>query len=297
LPIRELGDIDVAEVAVLGLGNMGSAVARALLNDGRHVVVWNRTATKCRPLASEGADVAPSPRSAVESAGVVIASVLDYRALRDALGEHPDLAGRTLINLSWGSTDEALELAELAATGGGDYLEGGVLCRPEAIGRPDGDILYSGSSDVLDEVRPLIAALGPTHYLGPDIEQANALALALGSIYYAGVVSFLEAVAYAERLAIPAEVVAPLIRIPLDLVASTVGASVDQIRRQDFTGSEASNAVHAAALASVSEAFGSAGIEHRLTDAVISYFDSAARLGLSDLEVGALLRVVLATGT
>jgi 3-hydroxyisobutyrate dehydrogenase-like beta-hydroxyacid dehydrogenase len=287
----------MAEVAVLGLGNMGSAVAHALLAAGRHAVVWNRTGARCGPLASEGADVAPTARSAVESAPVVIASVLDYRALQETLADRVDLAGRTLINLSWGTTEEARELAELVATQGGDYVEGGVLCRPEAIGSTTGDILYSGPSDLLDEARPLLGALGPVHFVGSDITRANALALALGSIFYAGVLSFLEAVAYAERLGVPVDVVAPLVRIPLNLAASTADASADQIKRQNFIGSEASNAVHSAALASVLQAFASAGIEHRLTDAMVSYFDSAARLGLDDLEVSALLRVVSATGT
>ena len=282
---------------MLGLGNLGSAVARAFLADGRHVVVWNRTGARCDPLASEGADVVLSPQSAVESAPVVIASVLDYGALQDALADPCDWAGRTLINLSWGTTEEARDLADLVSTQGGDYVEGGVLCRPEAIGGPTGDILYSGASDLVDKARPLLAALGPVHYLGADIMRANALALALGSIFYAGVLSFLEAVAYAERLGIVVDVVAPLVRIPLDLAAATAAASVEQIKRQDFVGSEASNAVHAAALASVSQAFASAGIEHRLTDAMVSYFDSAARLGLGDLEVSALLRVVSASGT
>jgi 3-hydroxyisobutyrate dehydrogenase-like beta-hydroxyacid dehydrogenase len=286
----------MAEVAVLGLGNMGSAVARALLAGGRQVVVWNRTSARSGPLASAGADVATNARSAVESAPVVIASVLDYGVLRETLADRVDLAGRTLINLCWGTTDEARELAELVSTQDGGYVEGGVLCRPEAIGGATGDILYSGPCDLIDRTRPLLGALGPVHFVGPDITRANALALALGSIFYAGVVSFLEAVAYAERLGVPVDVVAPLMRIPLNLAASTADASVEQIKRENFTGSEASNAVHAAALSSVSQAFASAGIEHRLTDAALSYFDSAVRLGLGDLEVGALLRFVSATG-
>jgi 3-hydroxyisobutyrate dehydrogenase-like beta-hydroxyacid dehydrogenase len=228
---------------------------------------------------------------------VVIASVLDYGALQETLADGADLAGRTLINLTWGTAEEALELAQRVSTQGGDYVEGGVLCRPEAIGSTTGDILYSGPSDLIDKARPLLGELGPVHFVGSDITRANALSLALGSIFYAGVLSFLEAVAYAERLGVPVDVMAPLVRIPLNLAASTADASVEQIKRENFIGSEATNAVHAAALASVSQAFASAGIEHRLTDAMVSYFDSAARLGLEHLEVSALLRVVSPTGT
>ncbi len=34
-------------VSVIGLGNMGSALAEALINAGHEVTVWNRTPGKC----------------------------------------------------------------------------------------------------------------------------------------------------------------------------------------------------------------------------------------------------------
>jgi glutamyl-tRNA reductase len=53
------------EVPVIGLGAMGTALARALLCDGHHVTVWNRTSAKAGPLVREGAVLAPSVASAV----------------------------------------------------------------------------------------------------------------------------------------------------------------------------------------------------------------------------------------
>ena len=40
----------MSEVIVIGLGNMGSALARALLENGRAVTVWNRSSEKAAPL-------------------------------------------------------------------------------------------------------------------------------------------------------------------------------------------------------------------------------------------------------
>ena len=281
-------------VAVLGLGNMGSAMAGALLEAGNDVVVWNRTATKCGPLERRGAQSAPTAARAVESAPIVICSLSDYRSVHETLGHGVELADRTLVNLSWGTPVEAQTCADVVARQGGKYVEGNPLCRPEGIGSAAGDILYSGPSKLMESHRTVLGALGPVHHVGSDITLANALALALGPLFYAGVLSFLEAVAFAARLGISVDVVAPLIRIPLMLAASTADASVGQINNGDFSGSEASNAVHAAALTSVAEAFVSAGVEHRLIDAMASYFDSASKLRLADLEVGALLQVMTA---
>lgn len=284
----------MSAVAVLGLGNMGSAIADALLQAGHDVVVWNRTAAKCGPLAQRGAQPAPTAARAIESAPIVICSLSDYRSLHEVVGRGISLQGRTLVNLIWGTPTEAETCADVVATLGGAYVEGNPLCRPADIAGPAGDILYSGPLSAIEEHRTLLSALGPVHNVGSDITLANSLALALGPPFYAGVLSFLEAVAFAARMGISVDVVAPLIRIPLMLAASTAEASVHQINRGDFSGSDASNAVHAAALVSARDTFVLAGVEHRLTDAMVSYFDSASELRLDDLEVGSLLQVMAA---
>ena len=53
------------QVCVIGLGNMGSALAGALLANGHGVTVWNRTSSKCGPLVEAGATApAHDPRAA-----------------------------------------------------------------------------------------------------------------------------------------------------------------------------------------------------------------------------------------
>ena len=37
-------------VCVIGMGNMGSTLAKALLVKGHNVTVWNRTVSKCESL-------------------------------------------------------------------------------------------------------------------------------------------------------------------------------------------------------------------------------------------------------
>src|SRR5690242_10345608 len=69
-------------VAVIGAGIMGSAMTRTLVAAGLDTTVWDRSASRTRPLAAAGAVVAPSVPDAVEGARVVItmlptADVLD----------------------------------------------------------------------------------------------------------------------------------------------------------------------------------------------------------------------------
>lgn len=48
------------EASVIGLGTMGSTLARLLLQKGYHVMVWNRTIAKSKPLIQAGAVLAPN---------------------------------------------------------------------------------------------------------------------------------------------------------------------------------------------------------------------------------------------
>ena len=59
-------------VAVLGIGIMGSAMARNLVSAGLRTTIWDRSPTATAPLADAGALVAASPVEAVRDAQVVI---------------------------------------------------------------------------------------------------------------------------------------------------------------------------------------------------------------------------------
>jgi 3-hydroxyisobutyrate dehydrogenase-like beta-hydroxyacid dehydrogenase len=74
------------EVSVIGLGMMGSALARLLLRNGYRVTIWNRTSAKAEPLVREGAVLAPSAASAVGASPIVVVCVHDYKAINQILG-------------------------------------------------------------------------------------------------------------------------------------------------------------------------------------------------------------------
>ena len=62
----------MSKIVFLGLGMMGSQLARRLVEAGNDVTVWNRTAQRTAPLADIGAEVAATPRAAVVGAEFVI---------------------------------------------------------------------------------------------------------------------------------------------------------------------------------------------------------------------------------
>ena len=75
----------MSDVTVIGLGNMGSALARALLEDGYAVTVWNRSQEKAAPLVDKGAVLAPSPSAAITDSPMIMVCVTNYTAANHIL--------------------------------------------------------------------------------------------------------------------------------------------------------------------------------------------------------------------
>jgi len=79
----------MGEASIIGLGAMGSALARALLRDGHRVTVWNRTSAKADPLVRNGAVLAPSAASTVGASPTVVVCVDDYEVTNRILETPP----------------------------------------------------------------------------------------------------------------------------------------------------------------------------------------------------------------
>ena len=69
-------------IAFLGLGIMGSGMAKRLLGAGYPLTVYNRNAEKAKPLVAAGAKLAATPRAAATGADLVITMLADDAAAR-----------------------------------------------------------------------------------------------------------------------------------------------------------------------------------------------------------------------
>jgi 3-hydroxyisobutyrate dehydrogenase len=125
-------------VALIGLGLMGSGMARRLLGAGFPLSVYNRNSQRAAPLADEGAHVAASPREAAARADVVLSMVSDDVAARAVwLGEQWALAGAArgtvLVDCSTVTVAWIEELSRAALAAGCPLLDAPVTgSKPQA---------------------------------------------------------------------------------------------------------------------------------------------------------------------
>ena len=158
----------MSKIAFLGLGAMGSRLAKNLLDSGADLVVWNRSEEKTKPFVEAGAKAASSPREAGEMADVVLAMVADDEASRavwlDAeTGALAGMArGKTAVEISTLQPQWVRELGPKMAEKGVDLVEApvsGTLPQAENAGLV---FFLAGKADALDRAEPVLQPLGKT---------------------------------------------------------------------------------------------------------------------------------------
>lgn len=190
-------DSQTTTVTVLGLGNLGAALASAVFSGGYRTTVWNRTAGKVEPLVAAGASGAGSLAEALDASDVVVVCLATYDTVYAALsGSERQLAGKSLVNLTSGTPEEARQMARWAQERGIHYLDGAVMAVPPMIGQPHALIFYGGNEHLFEALQPLLKALGGrATYLGEDTAVPMLFDVALLGILWSTLAAYLQALA------------------------------------------------------------------------------------------------------
>jgi len=168
-------------VGLIGLGNMGTALAERLLEAGYPLVVHNRTVEKAEPHADRGASLAETAAQLAEEVDVVLTSLANDDALEQVAEEVLAAArpGTVLVDLSTVSPAVSARVASLADDASVDYVRAPVSGNPTVVRAGSLTLMVSGPRDALERVEPILRAIGPTiHYVG-DGEQARIVKLAI----------------------------------------------------------------------------------------------------------------------
>jgi 3-hydroxyisobutyrate dehydrogenase len=225
-------------VAVLGVGIMGSAMARNLIAAGRRTAVWDRSGSATAALADAGALAAASPEEAVRDARVVITMLPTGDVVNSVVFDR---------------------VAE-AFAGGAAWAQMGTIGVSattqiaERLGRVRPDVLFvdapvSGSKGPAETGQLLILASGPraaeaivspvfsvigrkTAWLG-EAGQGSRMKLVINAYMSTLIEGVAEALELAERLGIDAAGLAEAIEGgPLD--APIADAKLHKMERADF---------------------------------------------------------------
>jgi 3-hydroxyisobutyrate dehydrogenase-like beta-hydroxyacid dehydrogenase len=167
------------KIAFIGLGRMGTGMARNLIRAGHTLAVYNRSREKAEVLAADGARVAESPADAAQNADAVMTMVADDHALEHVIfGEHGAAsamkAGCVHLSHSTISTVMARRLTSEHAHRKQGFLSVPVFGRPDAAESKNLVVMVAGPAELTERCRPLFDAIGrQTFIVGEEPWQAN----------------------------------------------------------------------------------------------------------------------------
>ncbi|MGW4606243.1 NAD(P)-dependent oxidoreductase [Streptomyces sp. NPDC004532] len=234
--------VEKTSVTLLGLGAMGTALARTWLVTGHPLTVWNRTPARTAALAAEGASVADSAAEAVAANTLIVVCLLDDASVDEALAG-TDLVDKDLVNLTTSTPAQARARAEWARERGARYLDGGIMAVPQMIGVPEagGYVFYSGSRELFERHKETLGIPAATTYVGEDAGFAALHDVALLSAMYGMFAGTAHAFALIRNDDIDPASLAPLLADWLVAMAPAVHQTADHLRSGDYTTGVVSN--------------------------------------------------------
>jgi 3-hydroxyisobutyrate dehydrogenase-like beta-hydroxyacid dehydrogenase len=200
----------MANLGFVGLGVMGSRMAKRLLDAGHRVTGYNRTRSKAEWLMDAGMQWADTPRQAAERADMTISMIANTEALR-AITTGPDgiiaglSHGKIYIDMSTVSPAASRELARQVAAKGARMLDAPVSGSVITLDEGKLSIMVGGERHAFDHALPVLQAIGPkvTHVgangLAASMKIATNLSLAVQML------AFSEGVLLAEKSGIARE--------------------------------------------------------------------------------------------
>jgi len=208
------------DIGFIGLGSMGSAMARNLVKAGHRVRVWNRSPEAAKAI--EGAVPVGSPREAF-AGDAVVTMLADDAAVRSVILDSGALEGATrgLVHVMTSTISIALveELAGRHRDAGIGYVAAPVFGRPAAAAVAQLNVVAAGDPAAIAKVQPLLDAIGQkTWRLGDEPQRANAAKLAGNMMIALAIEAMAEATALTESYGVSSADF-------LDIVTNTLFAS------------------------------------------------------------------------
>jgi 3-hydroxyisobutyrate dehydrogenase len=197
-------------VGFIGLGIMGSRMARHVLEKGYPLVVWNRSRERCAPLEKAGARVAATPRELAEQVDVVVACVADPNAVGRIMfpedgvraGAH---RGMRYLETSTISPGLVLRVAECLGERGAEVLEAPVT--GSKLGAERGTLLFmtGGRAELHEELTPLMMAMGSKAIHCGPLGHASVTKLIGNTLISFMLEGFCEGILVGRRAGVPLE--------------------------------------------------------------------------------------------
>ena len=284
----------MTDISVIGLGDMGSALASTLLKNGYSVTVWNRSADKANPLTAAGAALASSPKEAIAASPATITCITSHdRTIQLIEDLSISLEGKTIIELSTGGITEAEALASLLSERGADWIIGAISGYPSSVGGKDLVLITVGKHDVWEKWEDLIKTLGGGSVcVGDRAGMVPTLFAALFTTRQGFMFGMIYGGLVCKKAGISLEEFARQVPIAMGVLPSYYKYFSDTVADEIFESPEASMATYAAALDDALGTFEALGVSSELPKLFSEQAHKGIDAGLDKKALTALIELL-----
>jgi 3-hydroxyisobutyrate dehydrogenase-like beta-hydroxyacid dehydrogenase len=290
-------DQNKRSVTVLGLGNMGAAIADAVIAKGHRVTVWNRTPNKATDQVTTGASLSETPADAVSSSEIILICVSGVAACKEIFstdGFATALEDKTLIQFSTMTSQESCDLAAWVTNTGAGYLEGSILGLPEGVREGILKILYSGPETLFKQAESVLSALGIPVWLGKQHGIAFLADKIVYTQYYGVHFTYLLTAALGQAAGISVENLKMIIggEDRWKVRGEMLDGALDMASKRDYSGDECALDVHLAAFEHAVQLSKETGIGTEFTQMIAETMKDAIDRGHAKDELPAIFEAL-----
>lgn len=229
----------------IGLGNLGSAMARRLIEQGVELMLWNRTKSKTEVFKKM---VAENPKTLTEENDIIFLNLFDSVAVEETLFAKngifcADCKNKIIVDTSTNHPNKVLFFNEEARNRGAIYIEAPVLGSVVPASQGALTILVSGDNDGFQKVLPYLQKLGKAIFYLENNGMATKMKLINNMLLGVFMTSISEALIFAENIGMEKE-------RAMEIFANGAGNSMvlnakrDKLLKEDFSPHFSSAAIY-----------------------------------------------------
>jgi len=193
-----------AKLGFIGLGNMGSRIAKRLLDHGYQLSVYDRDPAKTQVIRTHGAAIARNIHELAHTADVVLSCLTNDEAVRSVYAEPDGIfagaqPGTVVLEMSTVSPETSRELHRLGARGGIEVLDVAISGSTTAAEQGMLTLLAGGNRELFRAAEPIFQAVAKQYFLLGGPGSGTAMKLVVNTLLGVGMQAIAEAVVLGEK--------------------------------------------------------------------------------------------------
>jgi 3-hydroxyisobutyrate dehydrogenase-like beta-hydroxyacid dehydrogenase len=201
---------DQVKLGFIGLGNMGSRIAKRLIDHGYQLSAYDRNVAKAQAIAAQGGTVTKSIPELAHNANVVISCLTNDEAVQSVYtGREGVFAaarpGTVVLEMSTISPETSRELHRLGARGGSEVMDVAISGSTPAAEEGTLTLLVGGNRELFRAAKPIFQAIAKQFHLLGGPGSGTAMKLVVNALLGVGMQAIAEAVVLGEKVGLDLE--------------------------------------------------------------------------------------------